>query len=506
MKILLVTSQPLWNPEREEEIDALDIEEERRTIYSSLKSLNCAIELCYLSECSVPNFFTALQGNWDIIHISAHGNEKGLWFEDGMGNVNFLKIEKFVSFLASKHIKLLFLSSCLSETIAQQIAQLYSIPIIAIHGSIENISAQLFAKFFYKSLLMPSICDAFDYAKKIVETNSSVERAFLSRTDSPTVKPHEQFLFFGSNFSLSLKSGGISEHFIPFEQPSPFHNWTQGMENIVNFIERGQDLTKILASFQTHPRVCVIGPPGIGKTALANRLARWFIARNQRPVIWMRITSESMNLGAFLKFLIFVTKMPADSQQSFNSNHNLFFLLEQKKLLDYLKQIPFLLIIDGWDRIDADERFTIWNFLKQLENHNYILLTSTEQIPPSDGLNILISGFMNSNSSCKFLWNVLQNVDYFRNRTTLNQSEYEVFPNLGTQLEGYPQLIITIAQHTKSLSLNQIEKLLNEKPEQLFFSEPDSRQSKGFLYYYFFFFSLLNFQFFLKNKQEYLKD
>lgn len=132
------------------------------------------------------NFMTNVRKcNPTVVHISAHGTEKSLFVHSSNQKQGSIAVEgdKVASFLAlmKSTVRLVFLSACLSDDIAEKIAKGIDGCAIGMSGEVSDDVAIAFSKMFYARLADGfSVEVAFTDAKYIVEVDCKFDKTKLA--------------------------------------------------------------------------------------------------------------------------------------------------------------------------------------------------------------------------------------------------------------------------------------------------------------------------------------
>jgi hypothetical protein len=281
---------------------------------------NSPISLLRTRFATIAELITGITDGFNIIHLSGHGNEDFLLFEDEKGGSQLLKrdfIKKIFS--KSKGIDLVVVSACHSENVARPLIEAGVKYVVTIRKDypVYDFAAIAFVSEFYSTLFKGhSIQDAFDIAKLSVEGNPQwdkmreeikqrfqkegkkflpEERKFLLLPDDRPIDKDEQLTLPGKD-DTKTKIDSIGEHKtnIPAKQSRMFTGRAKEMYDVVN---------KVILN----PLVTIRGAGGIGKTTLATEVGRWFHLRNYFKDGIYKIDMRSMETGESVMSKIGVT-------------------------------------------------------------------------------------------------------------------------------------------------------------------------------------------------------
>lgn len=319
IQVLLITSETLFDLEENQPVQRLNMHNERKRVLNGLKRLNINMNATLLCEATLPNIVAAFAQSWDIVHISAHGDEEKLMLEDGSGCSYVFTISEFCNIVSGK-AKLIFISACHSDRTAKNfISKLsksgeHSVAVVAISGTVEDSVAKTFSETFYQSLaqMKGSIVQAFYSAKAIASSITKSETEFL--------------LLGNQDLILSVRPGNFSESIFP-------NLSTQDNLPPANFklVGRESDMVKIIRMFgkEEISKICITGFPGIGKSELAKAIGWWYRDRYKASqIIWLDAKDLSQIDDFYDKMLILLS---LESGSIFEQKKKVYFRMASKK-------------------------------------------------------------------------------------------------------------------------------------------------------------------------------
>jgi hypothetical protein len=423
-----------------------------------------------------------LTNGWDIVHLSGHGDEEGLWMEDGLGCVYMLKADELCKLLLHNHnLRLLVLSACYTDELGRKLMEnlkkdghYYSlllflflffyfffffvaeepsatVCIVAMSGGVEDVSARLFCRNFYQMLGTMSVGDAFAHAQQVVSTSPVVAQEVANRVDDDEfqVRPHERFKMLGS-IQISLEKtpkGDAKDFYIPdylFPCNAPQSR---------NLLGRVEDLVELIKIFQKeqYSLINIFGEVGIGKTELSKAICWWLYDRFFPVVYWICSSQAPLDLPTLLDGLVAWYRIPVDKTATLDGR--------KAAVFDFLRRQSSLIAIDGFDAVPLPARAPLWSFLLSLPPSTKVLLTSREALPPAQVLQYTILP-LKDKESAKLFWMTLTNAAYFQQKDTLSMEETKMIEQIGKELGGNPLAIVLVASRSSLLSLPTIKTLL----------------------------------------------
>jgi hypothetical protein len=143
----------------------------------------------------------------------------------------------------------------------------------------------------------------------------------------------------------------------------------------MNFVGRAADLVEVVRLFEKEKvqRVCVFGPGGIGKTEFAKMVGNWMRDRGHvSTVLWTSVDPAECEDRVFDLISLLDHAKSLFSLPFTDTNVD----RQKMHIYQYLRTRPALFIIDGWENLDAKNRWPIWTFLNSLPSTSKVLFTS----------------------------------------------------------------------------------------------------------------------------------
>ena len=288
--LLCLFSAPLLAPGNEP-LALLDIEAEEKEIRKCAG--NTAISRLRIGFATVAELIKGITDGYNIIHLSGHGNEDFLLFEDEKGGSQLLKKE-FVKkiFEKSKGIDLVVVSACHSENVARCLIDAGVKYAVAARkdSPVYDFAATAFISKFYSTLFKGySVKEAFDIAKLAVEGDpqwdkikEEIKQQYLAE-GKPFLPEERKFILLPDDRIMDMDVAVVSR------EKSDTGMEVQGIgEHITNiparqsqlFTGRSKEIFDVVNRVLLNRAVTVKGAGGIGKTTLAVEVGRWFHLRN----------------------------------------------------------------------------------------------------------------------------------------------------------------------------------------------------------------------------------
>ncbi|MCX6581687.1 MAG: tetratricopeptide repeat protein [Candidatus Aminicenantes bacterium] len=288
--LLCLFSAPLLAPDNEP-LALLDIEAEEKEIRKCAG--NTAISRLRIGFATVAELIRGITDGFNIIHLSGHGNEDFLLFEDEKGGSQLLKKEYIKKiFEKSKGIDLVVVSACHSENVARCLIAAGVKYAVAVRkdSPVYDFAAIAFIAKFYATLFKGySVKEAFDIAKLAVEGNpqwdkikEEIKQQYLAE-GKPFLPEERKFILLPDDRVMDMDVAVVSR------EKSETGMEVQGIgQHITNiparqsqlFTGRSKEILDVVNSVLLNRAVTVKGAGGIGKTTLAVEVGRWFHLRN----------------------------------------------------------------------------------------------------------------------------------------------------------------------------------------------------------------------------------
>ncbi|MCK5506383.1 MAG: CHAT domain-containing protein, partial [Thermodesulfovibrionia bacterium] len=288
-KILCLFSAPLVTPDGEP-VDTLDLDTERDTIIQELAAINREIVL-RIGVATTDELATGISDNFNILHLSCHGNQDFLLFEDGKGGSHMVPGDYLKRLIgAAGPFELAIVSACHSEKIGKMLNEAGIKHVIAVRYDVPVLdkAATAFTEHFYRHLMRGDpLQKAFEMAKLMVEGNPELDRIksqlelIACTNDEPFVAEEEKFVLlppdepsfhFNSLISKDLPKGELSIEQIKKSNSNLFNRPK-------SFTGRSIEMHDIITELLTNQLVTITGAGGIGKTTCALEVMRWFHSR-----------------------------------------------------------------------------------------------------------------------------------------------------------------------------------------------------------------------------------
>ena len=212
--LLCVFSSPLMN--NTEPVTLLNFIEEEQQLKSIAEESNIRNYKSIIA--TTTDLLNEIEGDFNIIHFSGHGNEEFLFFEDFEGGVDILDKDSVLEiFEDAKHLDLIVLSSCHSEKIGKILIKAGIKCVIAIKSdyAVYDRFATAFSQSFYQNLLVrrTSIKQAFNIAKKSIKLNADWKKhkAFLTEENISFIDEDKKFLLLPDNDPIEIGRASCRE-------------------------------------------------------------------------------------------------------------------------------------------------------------------------------------------------------------------------------------------------------------------------------------------------------
>lgn len=284
--ILCLFSAPLLDREKNS-IPLLDYENEESAIRKVYEKGHLKK---YKSRFATTNeFFSSINEGYNILHLSGHGSEEYLYFENGKGGVEELHFEDIKEMFDDveeiKQLDLITISACHSEKIAKTFIDLGVKSVVAVKTeyAVFDKFATKFFEVFYENLLKnrKSIKNSFDSAKKQLKFDTEWREYKKNNKDKKS--------FFDEDKKYSLFPEHRTHEFsldVLKESREKADNFGNNLNNnVLNregvFTGRIQQIFEVIQLVKGNRIITIKGVGGIGKTSLAMEVARWFLHKDE---------------------------------------------------------------------------------------------------------------------------------------------------------------------------------------------------------------------------------
>ncbi|MBU7046091.1 MAG: CHAT domain-containing protein, partial [Theionarchaea archaeon] len=358
-RILCLFSTPLVSPNNNP-LDILDVDEECRAVIESLEECNYQV-LLRLRFATVNNLAEGVRDDFNILHISCHGNENTLLFEDGKSGSQPLTGDYLKKLFSRKRLfKLVILSACHSEAIAEKLVEAGVEHVISIRRDtpVLDRAATVFVHHFYAYLFRgDTVEEAFEMAKLLVEGDPDLMKMrpqleFIAEKKGESFVPEEdKFLLLprdSSHFrplSVEFLEGAVDTDKCPLPE-------TNLPVRPQSFTGRSSDMHVIIEKIFTNRLVTITGTGGIGKTTLAREVARWFHLRGHFPDGIFSIDLRQVeNAEGIIALLGAALEAP---------------FAEPQDVVEYLRERQYLLLLDNAEDVLSKDEGRVRDLIDQI--------------------------------------------------------------------------------------------------------------------------------------------
>ena len=437
-KILYLYSAPLVAPDGSP-LDALDMKAEKDAIIHELST--CKKEISFrIGVATVDELAKSIEEGFNILHVSCHGREEFLLFEDGKGGsqpVTGDYLKRFIQM--GGPFELAVVSACHSEKIGALLVEAGIPHVVAIKcdAPILDHAAIAFVGQFFRSLFQgDALQKAYEMAKLLVEGNPELMR-IKRHLEFAAYKKKEQFIPEEKKFVLLPKESTHSDHLlsevpqgiVTIEEPAPSPSNLPVKPQ--SFTGRSEEMHTIICELLANRFVTITGVGGIGKTTLAIEVARWFCSRTYFPdgVYYIDLRETDTADGI-------IDLLGATFGVQFS---------ELKNVITYLQERHCLLLLDNAEDILWQDENTMQDIIDSIFKftpHTRLLITSQRPV----------EGNLYEPERVHRLYSLEQNDAALLFRATTKreilqkEQQSHTFPDLLEQLGGHPLSIILIAR------------------------------------------------------------
>ncbi|KYK28896.1 MAG: hypothetical protein AYK19_20415 [Theionarchaea archaeon DG-70-1] len=289
-KILYLLSAPLVAPDGSP-LDALDMKAEKDAIVRELSACKRAGSL-RIGVATIDELARSVEEEFNILHVSSHGYEEFLLFEDGKGGSQPVTGDYLKKLIRMGCFELAIVSACHSEKIGALLVEAGILHVAAIKCDVPVLdhAAIVFVGQFFRSLFRgDSVQKAFEMAQLLVEGNPELMKMkrhleFTAyRKKKPFVPEEKKFVLLPeeSTHLDPLLSQKGPQGTLAIEEPTPSESNLPVKPQ--TFTGRSAEMHAIISNLVTNRFVTITGVGGIGKTILAIEVARWLCSRSFFP-------------------------------------------------------------------------------------------------------------------------------------------------------------------------------------------------------------------------------
>ena len=342
-RILCLFSAPLVGPNGTP-LAALDVEQERNTLVRELSACNRKMTL-RIGFATVDELAHGIGDEFNILHLSGHGHEDFLAFEDGKGGSHRVSGEYLKKLIgAGGPFELAIVSACHSEKIGELIVQAGVRHVVAIRQDVPVLDTAAIAfigEFFRNLFRHASVQKAFEMGKLLVEGNPQLAKIkpqletmaliegepFVSEEEKFVLLPNENPSFHLVELVTQEVSGGV----VTIEGPRL--SKTNLPTRPGAFTGRSREMFELVNEVLANRLITITGSGGIGKTAVAREVARWFHSRGHFPD---GVISIDLRQAETIEEIIAMLGASIEAEFS-ETNH----------VVEYLRERQCLLLLDN---------------------------------------------------------------------------------------------------------------------------------------------------------------
>ena len=290
-KILWLFSAPLVAPDGSPS-DALDMKAERDAIVRELAGCEKAVSL-RIGYATINELAQSIAEEFNILHVSCHGHEEFLLFEDGKGGSQPITGDYLKELIRMRGFELAIVSACHSEKIGALLVEAGIRHVVAIKCDVPVVdhAAIVFVGQFFRSLFRgDSVLKAFEVANLLVEGNPELMKIekhlkiIAYKRREPFVPEEKKFVLLPEDSTAHLDpllSKEVLQGTSTIEKPTPSHSNLPVKPQ--SFTGRSVEMHNVINELVTNRLVTITGVGGIGKTVVGIEVARWFCSRNYFP-------------------------------------------------------------------------------------------------------------------------------------------------------------------------------------------------------------------------------
>ncbi len=440
-RILSLFAAPLVGPNGNP-LDTLDVQKERDTLVRELGACNRNVTL-RVGTATVDELSRGIADGFNILHFSGHGHEEFLAFEDGKGGSHAVTGEFLKKLIGTAGpFELAIVSACHSEKTGALIVQAGVRHVVAIRQDVpvlDSAAIVFIGEFFRHLFRRVPIQRAFELGRLLVEGNPQLttmkpQLETMALIEGKRFVPEEEkFVLLPasdpSHHLVELVAEEVAEGVVTVEESRLSRTNLPTRPGV--FTGRSREIFDLANEVLATRLVTITGAGGIGKTAVAREVARWFHSRGHFPD---GVISIDLRQAETIEEIIAMLGASLEAEFS-----------DIEDVVRYLRERQCLLLFDNAEEALWREQETVQGLINEILEHTpkiKLLITSQREV----GGNLHEPELVYRLRTIEANYAAMLFVVAAKRRISIEEMRSEAFDTLLNELGGHPLSIVLMAR------------------------------------------------------------